>query len=462
MLDRTAALLLVPLLASCTVGPRYDEPETPMPARFDQSTAEATAATAGQGLWTGFGSTELDELIARALEANTTIAQANARLAENRALSGLSVYYWFPTVTASGDRQRSQFSSDEPFAPPGGFNSDVYRAGFDASWEIDLFGSLRNESQAQDRRAEADAAALADAQLTIVAETAQAWFALIGARERLVLQRRQLANLQENVRILDARVEAGDSNALDLAQAEAEMRGVAAAVPQAEADLVREEQRLAVLTAWPIATLREQLAPATAMPELPALVATGTPEDWLKRRPDIRAAERLLAASYSDVGDEIAEYFPKVTLLGSFGWTAASTSQIGEPEAERWYYGPSITWSFLDFGRVRQRVKAAEARRDGAIAAYQETVLTALEETENALAGFRAANQSEHELRLGAAAAGDAARLAHLRYEAGASDYLAVLIAERQQINLENQHVQFETRRATSLAALYKALAGPP
>jgi multidrug efflux system outer membrane protein len=462
MLDRTAALLLVPLLASCTVGPRYDEPETPMPARFDQSTAEATAATAGQGLWTGFGSTELDELIARALEANTTIAQANARLAENRALSGLSVYYWFPTVTASGDRQRSQFSSDEPFAPPGGFNSDVYRAGFDASWEIDLFGSLRNESQAQDRRAEADAAALADAQLTIVAETAQAWFALIGARERLVLQRRQLANLQENVRILDARVEAGDSNALDLAQAEAEMRGVAAAVPQAEADLVREEQRLAVLTAWPIATLREQLAPATAMPELPALVATGTPEDWLKRRPDIRAAERLLAASYSDVGDEIAEYFPKVTLLGSFGWTAASTSQIGEREAERWYYGPSITWSFLDFGRVRQRVKAAEARRDGAIAAYQETVLTALEETENALAGFRAANQSEHELRLGAAAAGDAARLAHLRYEAGASDYLAVLIAERQQINLENQHVQFETRRATSLAALYKALAGPP
>lgn len=462
MLDRTAALLLVPLLASCTVGPRYDEPETPMPARFDQSATEATAETAGRGLWAGFGSAELDELIARAREANTTIAQANARLAENRALSGLSVYYWFPTVTASGDRQRSQFSSDEPFAPPGGFNSDVYRAGFDASWEIDLFGSLRNESQAQDRRAEADAAALADAQLTIVAETAQAWFALIGARERLALQRRQLANLQENVRILDARVEAGDSSALDLAQAEAEMRGVAAAVPQAEADLVREEQRLAVLTAWPIATLREQLSPATALPELPALVATGTPEDWLKRRPDIRAAERLLAASYSDVGDEIAEYFPKITLLGSFGWTAASTSQIGEPEAERWYYGPSITWSFLDFGRVRQRVKAAEARRDGAIAAYQETVLTALEETENALAGFRAANQSEHELRLGAAAAGDAARLAHLRYEAGASDYLAVLIAERQQIDLENQHVQFETRRATSLAALYKALAGPP
>jgi multidrug efflux system outer membrane protein len=462
MLDRVAALLLVSLLASCTVGPRYDEPETPMPARFDQATAEATAEPAGQGLWAGFGSTELDELITRALEANTTIAQVNARLAENRAYSGTSVYYWFPTVTTVADRQRSQFSSDDPLAPPGGFNSDVYRAGFDASWEIDLFGSLRNEFRSQDRRTEADAAALADAQLTIVAETAQAWFAMIGARERLALQQRQLANLQENVRILDARVEAGDSSALDLAQAEAEMRSVAAAVPQAEADLVREEQRLAVLTAWPIATLREHLSPATKLPGLPALVATGTPEDWLRRRPDIRAAERRLAASYADIGDEIAEYFPKVTLLGSFGWTAESSDMIGESQTERWYYGPSITWRFLDFGRIRQQVKAAEARRDGAVAAYQETVLKALEETENSLAGFRAANQSEHELRLGATAAGDAARLAHMRYEVGASDYLAVLVAERQQINLENQHVQSETRRATSLAALYKALAGPP
>jgi multidrug efflux system outer membrane protein len=462
MRSRAAALLAPAVLAACTVGPRYAEPETPVPGRFDQATAEAAADPVDNRLWAGFGSPELDALIARALEANTTIAQANARLAENRALSGLSVYYWFPTVTTVADRQRSQFSTDDPFAPPGGFTSDVYRAGFDATWEIDLFGSLRNEFRAQDRRTEAEAAALADAQLTIVAETAQAWFAMIGARERLALQRRQLANQQENVRILDARVRAGSSNALDLSQAEAEMRSVAAGVPQAEADLVREEQRLAVLTAWPIATLREHLATATKLPELPALVATGTPEDWLRRRPDVRAAERRLAASYLDIGDEIAEYFPKVTLLGSFGWTAESDSDIGKDDAERWFYGPSITWSILDFGRTRQRVKAAEARRDGAIATFQETVLTALEETENALAAFRAANQSEYELRLGAAAAQQAARLAHLRYEAGSSDYLAVLVAERQQINLEDQHVQSETRRATSLAALYKALAGAP
>jgi multidrug efflux system outer membrane protein len=238
------------------------------------------------------------------------------------------------------------------------------------------------------------------------------------------------------------------------------MRRVAASVPLAEADLVRQEQRLAVLTAWPIATLREQTSPATTIPALPVLVATGTPEEWMKRRPDIRAAERELAASYADIGDEMAEYFPKISLLGTFGWTAGSRDDIGDEGAERWSYGPFITWNFLNFNRIRQNVNAAEARRDGAIARYQETVLQALEETENALAGFRAANQSEDELRAGELAATEAARLARKRFAVGAGDYLAVLVAERTMLDFEDQHLQSETQRATALAALYKALAG--
>jgi len=447
------------LLAACTVGPHYEKPATEAAPSFDQATAEAGAQPVAAKLWAGFGSGELDALIERALAANTTIAQAGARLNEARALSGLSTYSWFPTVDASAARDKTQFSSDDPLAP-GGIRTDTYRAGFDASWEIDLFGGLRNEFHAIDRRVESRAARLADAQLSIVAETAQTWFSLIGARETLALRRDQLENLEENVRILEARVRAGASNALDLAQAEAQRRAVAASVPQAEAELVRQEQRLAVLTAWPIETLRANLSPAATMPALPALVATGTPEEWMKRRPDIRAAERELAASYSDIGDEMAEYFPKVTLLGGFGWTATSEGSIGDDEAERWHYGPSITWRIFDFGRIHQQVKAAEARRDGQLAAYQETVLKALEETENALAGFRAANRAEDELRQGAAAATEAARLARKRYAVGAGDFLSVLIAERQKLDFEDQHVQAETRRATALAAVYKALAG--
>lgn len=459
MRNRLAAALAAVLVSACTVGPRYEKPEQVAPARFDQATAESTAEPAGSKLWSAFGSAELDALIARALTANTTIAQAGASLNEARALSGLSVYSWFPTVGTAAQREKAQFSSQDPLAP-GGIRTDTYRAGFDASWEIDLFGGLRNEYRAIDRRVDSRAATLADAQLSIVAETAQTWFSLVGARRTLALRREQLANLEDNVRILGARVRAGSSSALDLAQAEAQRRAVAASVPTAEAELVRQEQRLAVLTAWPVETLRANLSPAAAIPALPALVATGTPEEWMKRRPDIRAAERELAATYSDIGDEMAEYFPKITLLGGFGWTGTSQDSIGDAAAERWSYGPAISWRILDFGRINQSVKAAEARRDGQLAAYQETVLKALEETENALAGFRAANQAEDELRLGAEAATEAARLARRRYDVGAGDFLGVLIAERQKLDFQDQHVQSETRRATALAAVYKALAG--
>ena len=452
--------LIVALLAGCTVGPRHATPDVPLPAGFDQADTEAASQPAGPKLWSAFGSAELDALIARALQANTTIAQAAARLAETRALAGLSVYSLLPTITAEGDRERAKISSGEPFAPPGGLRTDTYRAGFDAIWEIDLFGSLRNQNKAIRRRAEADEASLADVRLSIVAETAQAWFSLIGARERFALQQRQLANLEDNVVILRAQVDAGSATALDLARAESQARSLAAAVPQAEADVVRQEQRLAVLTAWPLETLRAHLAPTTALPELPELAASGTPEQWLKRRHDIRSAERQLAAATADVGVEIAEYFPKLELLGSFGWTAQSRDQLGNRAAERWSYGPSLSWSFLNVGRVRQNVKAAEARADGAVALYQETVLRALEETENALAGFRTANQSEDELRAAATAAGEASRLARRRYDVGAGDYLAVLDAERTHLDLEDRHVQSQTRRATALAALYKALAG--
>lgn len=460
MARKLAAAVALLWLAACTVGPRYQRPETPLPAQFDQAVAQTVEQAPASTLWARFGSPELDALIARALEANTTIAQADARLAETRALSGLEIYSWFPTVTAEGGTERSQTSSRDPFSQPVLGRFETWRVGFDAVWEIDLFGGLRSEQRAIRRRTEADAAALADVRLSIVAETAQSWFALIGARERLALRRRQLENLDENVAILRASVVAGRATALDLAQAEAQARTLAAVVPGSEADVVREEQRLAVLTAWPVATLRAQLTSVTPIPRLPEIVASGTPEQWLQRRPDIRAAERELAAANADVGEAIADYFPKLELLGSFGWTAGSRRQLGDPAAERWRYGPALRWSFLNIGRVRQSVKAAEARADGAVARYQETVLRALEETENALAGFRAANQAEAELRAAAAAAGEAAGLAQLRYDAGASDYLAVLDAERTRLDLQDRHVQAATARATALAALYKALAG--
>ncbi|MCI1709931.1 MAG: TolC family protein [Chiayiivirga sp.] len=453
-------LIAAAVLTGCTVGPEYVRPEPGMPSRFDQATAEAAAQPAQTQVWEAFGDAELDALIERALDANTTIAQAAARFEETLALRGLIPYSWFPTINASADAERSDPSGEDPFLPTDQTRTDTYRAGFDASWEIDLFGSLRNQSSAVRRRTEANAAELAQVRLSIVAETAQSFFALRGARARQRLHESNLAKLGESVELVATLESHGRSTALDVARIRAQRSALAAQQAQLDADVVRHEQRLAVLTAQPVAQLRQQLDPQAALPPLPALVTLGTPQQWLQRRPDVRAAERRLAAAYSDVGTETAEFFPKLNLFGSFGWTAQGFGDLGSGSAERWAWGPSLSWSFLDAGRVRQRVKAAEARADGARAAFDETVLRALEETENALAGYRAANRAAGELDDAARAAGEAAQLATLRFEAGVDDALSLLDAERTRIDFEARAVEAGVARATALAQLYKALAG--
>jgi len=450
------------LLSACTVGPQYVRPEVNLPAQFVESRGEHYAADeVASSVWAAFDEPELDALIKRALEANTTIAQSLARLDETRALAGLSRYSLFPTVTAGASSDRNKASGQDPMIPAEQVGIlQSYRAGFDLSWEIDLFGSLRRQNESIKRVVGGNAAALDDVRLSIVAEVAQAWFALRGTQARLAVQERNLANLKDNLKILTEQLEAGRGTDLDVSRSDALALSVAAQIPATFAEITRQEQRLAVLTAQPVADLREQLAPDKSLPALPSLVLVGTPSEWLQRRPDIRAAEWRLAKEVSDVGVRTAEFFPKLTLLGGFGSTAQSFSDLGSSTAERWQFGPSLTWSFLDFGRVRQRVLAQRARADGAVAAYQEAWLRALEETENALAGYRAANQSTEVLGQAVVASRKAVDLGRLRFDAGASDYLVVLDAERSLIEFEDQYAQSATRRATALAVLYKALAG--
>ncbi|MCZ8166402.1 TolC family protein [Silanimonas sp.] len=455
-----ALAITVALLAGCTVGPPHTRPDVSLPTEFDQASSEQTAAAPGTAVWQAFNDPALARLIERTLVANTTIAQAEARLAETRALSGLTRYSLFPTVTAATDAGRSRASNQDPFVPPGLGTIETYRAGFDATWELDLFGGLRNRSRAIHTRTAANAAELRSVRISMVAETAQTYFALRGAQRRLALAKENLAAADEVLVVIELLFENGRQNGVDFARARAQRSSLAANLPQREAELVAQEQRLAVLTAQPVAAVREQVGDARTFPELPTLVTAGTPEAWLQRRPDIIAAERRLAAARNDVGEEIAQYFPKLFLDGAFGWTGQVANVLGDRDAERWQWGPSLTWRFLDFGRVRQNVKAAEARADGSVAAYRETVLRALEETENALAGYRASNRAAIELGNAADAAKEASRLSRLRFEAGADDALTLLQTEQTRIDLEDAAVQAQTSRTTALAALYKALAG--
>ena len=449
------------LIQGCAVGPDYVEPEAELEETFVQAvegpyTADPIPAT----LWESFGDPDLETLIARALVENTTIAQAFATLNETRALSGLTLYSWFPTVGIGIDATRNQPSSRDPFIPPGVTATDLYRAGFDMSWEIDLFGRLRGLNRGIRQRVEADTAALRAAQLSIVAEVAQSYFSLRGAQQRLLVQQRNLDNLVDNVRILEASLEAGRGTALDVARVRSLERSLAAQLPQTQASIARAEQRLGVLTAQGVEDLRNQLTARRELPAVPDMVPVGTPEDWLRRRPDVRAAERRLAEATSNVGVEVSAYYPRLDLLGTFGWTGNGTGDFGSGEAERWTFGPAISWRILDFGRIKQNVLAAEARADRAFAVFEETLLLAIEEAENGLAGYRAASMTAEALAEAVAESQMASDLARLRFDNGVGDYLAVLDAERTQLDLEDQYAVAVTDRTTALAALYKALGG--
>jgi multidrug efflux system outer membrane protein len=458
-------LRLLPLLAAvavtgCAIGPSPRTPERPLPKAF----VEAEGFEAGAvvpGIWRAYQEPELDALIERALRENRSIAQAAARLDESRALRGLTVFGLLPTITASGDREASSPSQFDPFLPPNQPDIVVYRVGADASWELDFFGAARRAAQAARSDTAALAADFAAARAATVAEVAQTWFALRGAQLRRDLQQRTLDNLAENVKVLELRVEAGRGTDFDVARARALLADVAARLPQTRAEVTRQEQRLAVLVAAPVDQLRtELLAPAKPLPAPATLVAVGTPQDWLRRRPDVIAAERRLASATARIGVEQASFLPRISLLGGFGYTAQQRSEVFDAEAQRWRWGPALSWSFLDVGRVRQRVLAAKAREREALAAFDETLLRALEETESALAAYRAANEALAAASMGLEAARRATEIAQLRYDAGASDYLALLDAQRTQFDFEQRAVETAVARASALALLQRALAG--
>jgi multidrug efflux system outer membrane protein len=458
------------VLAACTVGPQYSRPDSAAPAGFDQATADPSVpaelgvqyaeAAVDSALWHSFGDPVLLALIERASAANRDLAATAARLNEARAIRGLETFALFPTVTAGADGERSKPSAGDPFIPPDIGITETWRAGFDVLWEIDLFGGTRQTRRAISAEVEAAAADLEAARIALTAEVAQAYFSLRAEQDRLRVQQAQVDNLRENLRLLELRRDAGRGTELDVARSNALGLAVAARLPLTRAAVAGHEQRLAVLTAWPITRLRETLGAAAALPVMPQLVAIGSPEDWLRRRPDVRAAERRLAAATAEIGVEVAEYFPKLSLTGSFGWTAQEIDDLGRDFTERFRVGPSISWSFLDFGRVRQRVLAAEARAEGALAEYEQSVLLALEEVESALAQYRGTHLHALTLERAVARAGDAHALARLRFDAGASSTLEVLDAERTQLDLEDQYASAQAARATALASLYKALAG--
>ncbi len=453
-------------LSGCLLGPNYARPDSPLPSSYAnapandaQSNVINTAALAR--FWREFNDPVLDALVDQALLANHDLRIAQARLDEARASRRQAVIDLFPTVTANGSHQRSSLAAPEtPGAPPEARKNDYYEAGFDATWEVSLFGRSIRGVAAQRAFAESAQAQYWGAQVAVTAEVARQYFELRGLQQRLDVARRNADTQRESLKITRARVDNGIGNDLDRARAESQYESTLASIPQLETAAARAIYRIGVLTGQPPATHEAALSAPYEAPPLPEIAPVGRPEDMLRRRPDVIAAERTLAGRTNFIGYRMADLFPRITFSGRIGYAAEQLGDLGSSGTRTWRFGPSISWAAFDIPRVLQDVKIEQARTAGATAEYEKTVLVALEDAEDSLNAY-GRNAAERDHRERAAKAGaDAVKLARMRFDAGISDFETVLDTERALLQVEDQLVQSRVQAATSLIAVYKALGG--
>ncbi len=447
-------------LGACAVGPDYAAPDTAAPQFHNAAEVNFAQTAIEKAWWHEFGDPALDDLIERAFANDLDVAIAAARLREARAIFDDQSLDRFPEVTAAGayHRQKAQQPGfgDEPFL------TETYDAGFDAFWEIDLFGRVRRAVEAARADAEAARANLHAAQVSVAAEVARNYLELRGAERRYEVAVANRDNQKETVRLTRVRYELGRGTELDLASAQARLAAIEAGLPPLIVAQRAARHRLAVLLGQRPGTLElaagrdsDAISESFTNP-----LAIGDPESLLRRRPDIRVAERQLAAATARVGVATADLFPRLSVSGFIGFVTGDAGQIGDSAAEAWSVTPVLSWAAFDLGSVQARLRASEAQADGALAFYELTVLRALEETENAFVAYAQNQDRLAALLQQAAASRRAAELARIRYREGAIDFLRLLDAERTVLEAEDAVATAQTELNTSVVAIYKALGG--
>ena len=452
-------LVAAAMLPGCAVGPNYHRPETAVDAHFTNAGEPGFVENAAvEHYWMGFGDPLLDSLVEDAIAHNRDLDIAAANLHEARAAKRLAGFDLFPTVTLTGGYSHNLDAQQQlPGFSLQQREFDTAEGGFEGLWELDLFGRVRRNYEAASADVGAAAATLQDARVSVIAEVARNYFVLRGLQDQLALTNRNADNQLSTLKLTRIRLQAGRGNELDTSRAEAQWQTTLASIPTLQASIATTMYRLSVLTGRQPIALTQALAPHPS-PNLPPLNAIGTPEQLLRRRPDIRVAERRLAAATARVGVATGDLFPRVTLLGSVGYLAPTFGEFGQSQSRFYSAGPSITWAAFDLGRVRARIASANAETDAALAAYEAAVLNALEDTEGALISYGRSQSRRDALQVAAAASDKAADLARRRFEGGLIDFLEVLDAERTALSAELLLSQSRTDAATSLIAVYKAL----
>ena len=444
------------LLAGCvTVGPDYAAPQTAPAALQQASAVDYVADHPVATWWSQFDDPVLDQLVREALLANHDVRIAVSRVNEARAVFSERRLDLAPHVTLGVEGTRSK----QPVDGQGRVETDRYSAGFDAAWELDLFGRVRRSAEAAHADLQAQRNDLQAVQVTVAAEVARNYFELRGTQKRLDVARRILQTLGETQRLTESRFDLGAGSQLDVQSSLARVRAVEAEVPMLEAAEGQSRHRLAVLVGQRPGELDALLVPREA-PAFAKALPIGDTTELLRQRPDVRAAERRLAAATARVGVATADLFPRVSLRGFIGFLSGGWGNLVNGDNRAWQVTPSISWAAFDMGSVRARLRASEAQADGVAAQYEQAVLGALEETENALLSY-AKQQAQLKLRLEqSVAARRAAELAEVRYRAGSSDFLTLLDAQRTQLAADDALAQAEAGVNVGVVAIYKSLGG--
>jgi NodT family efflux transporter outer membrane factor (OMF) lipoprotein len=459
--------VLLGIFTGCAVGPDYVGPETPVPPAWHAelgggATAQATHPQALASWWTTLNDPILTSLIDRAVQGNLDLKKAQARVREARARRGINQADLFPTLTATGSATYSRGRGSVSTAQ-GSYAiaaQDSYSIGLDASWEVDVFGGVRRSVEAATADLQASGEDLRNVLVSLVGEVALNYIEVRTLQARLTVAEANLAAQAETHELTAVRVEAGLTTALDIEQATYNLESTRSQIPTLQSGLEEAKNRLAILLREHPGGVHAELAEGRPIPVPPVEVAVGVPADLLRRRPDVRQAERKLAAQTAHIGVATAELYPKFSLVGAIGLNALDLTNLFSASSRAFSIGPTMSWRLFEAGAIRKNIEVQSALQEQALIQYEATVLTALEEVENALVAYAEEQRRRQSLGQATQAASRAVELAEVQYGAGLIDFLRVLEAQRSLLSLQDQLAQSEGTVTSNVVRLYKALGG--
>ncbi len=465
---RASALVAAALsLAGCQVGPDYSTPPQAAPDGWSEAMTEGVRSE-GADLarwWTALNDPLLDSLVERAVRSNLDLREASARVREARALRGVAESGFYPTIDATGSYTRERFSENS--GDQGGFGTDtgegmdLFALGFDAAWEIDVFGRVAREVEASDAQLASTTEDWRDVLVSLLAEVAREYTDTRSFQDRLRIAEANVRAQDDTLALVQSRFDAGITSELDVAQAKANLEQTRSQIPLLTAQLRQSMHRLEVLLALrPGALAAELETGAGAIPVPPDSIAVGLPSDLLRRRPDIRRAERDIAAETARIGVITADLFPRVMLTGSAGLQSSQIGTLPAGDSFAWAVGPSVRWNIFSGERIQNNIKAQTARQEQALARYEKTVLTAFHDVEDSLVGYSRERVRLRTLNDAVTAQSRAVELAEELYTRGLTDFQNVLDAQRQLYSLQDLQAESQRDVTGNLISLYKALGG--